>query len=112
VPRRLITTWDGHARLARRDEAIKAYTEAIRVDRDYGRRISTWHWRPLTEGRVPMRSRITKTLRVKPDYAAARFNLALSLFATGQRAAALDQERALRTVDDNLADQLHRLISK
>jgi hypothetical protein len=49
---------------------------------------------------------------VKPDYAAARFNLALALLATGQRAAALDEERALRAVDTNLADQLHRLMLK
>ena len=102
-----------YARLARRDDAIKAYTEAIRIDRDYGEAHLNLALAYADEGRqVEAIAHYKEALRVKPDYAAARFNLALALVATGQRAAALDEERALRAIDSNLADQLHRLIAK
>jgi len=47
-----------------------------------------------------------------PNAWEGHFNLALALLATGQRGAALDEERVLRAIDSNLADQLHRLMAR
>jgi tetratricopeptide (TPR) repeat protein len=51
-----------------------------------------------------------EAIRIDPDFAPAHYNLGYALFQRGEKAAALDEYKILKGLDEDAADKLFNLI--
>ena len=101
-----------YSRLEIWEEALASFTRAVEIDPHYaeaylgiGIAFSMLGW-----DNVAIQA-LEKATRIKPEYAHAHYALALSYLKVGDKKSALKQHGILETLDQNLADQLIRLIN-
>ncbi|MGI9569643.1 MAG: tetratricopeptide repeat protein [Desulfobulbia bacterium] len=101
-----------YSRLEIWEEALASFTRAAEIDPDYaeaylgiGIAFSMLGW-----DKVALQA-LEKAIRIKPKYAQAHYALGLSYLKLGDKNSALKELRILKTLDQNLADELIRMIN-
>ena len=101
-----------YSRLEIWEEALASFTRAVEIDPYYaeaylgiGIAFSMLGW-----DNVAIQA-LEKATRIKPEYAHAHYALALSYLKVGDKKSALKEHGILETLDQNLANELIRLIN-
>ena len=101
-----------YSRLEIWEEALDSFTRAVEIDPNYveayvgiGIAFSMLGW-----DKVALQA-LKKAIRIKPEYAQAHYALALSYLKLGDKNSALKIHGILKTLDQNLADDLIRMIN-
>ncbi|MBT8407170.1 MAG: tetratricopeptide repeat protein, partial [Deltaproteobacteria bacterium] len=101
-----------YSRLEIWEEALASFTRAVEIDPDYaeaylgiGIAFGMLGW-----DEVALQA-LEKAIRIKPKYAQAHYALGLTYLKLGDKNSALKELRILKTLDQNLADELIRFIN-
>lgn len=99
------------ARLGQKEEAIEAYKKALEIDPEHVPSLFNLGRIYGQMGRVEEESAAYRqTLRIAPDFAPAHYQMGVIYLNSGRRAAALEEYKILKGLDQDSADGLFNLI--
>ena len=102
-----------YGKLRRYTEEIEAYKQAIRIKPDYAEAHGGLGVAYVSLGRIHEAIEAFKqAIRIKPDYAAAHLCLGFTYLLVGDKGSALNEYKILKTLDDDLANELFNQIYK
>jgi Flp pilus assembly protein TadD len=104
---------NAYAKLSRYQDAVEAYKQAIRIKPDYA---DAYYNLGIAYGKLSRWQdaidAYKQTIRIKPDYAKAYYNLGVTYLVTGDKGAALEEYKILKTLNAEKANELFKLINK
>jgi tetratricopeptide (TPR) repeat protein len=100
-----------YGNLGRHQEALEAYKQAIRLKPEYAEARYNLGVAYAKLGRWQEAADACKqAIRLKPEYAEAHYMLGVGCFALGDRGAAMEEYRSLKSLDADLAGKLFKLL--
>ncbi len=102
-----------YANLGRYQDAVEAYKQAIRIKRDYAEAHCGLGFVYGNLGRSQEGIKSCKqAIRIKPDFVLAHYNLGVIYLVAGDKGAAIEEYKILKTLDAEKANELFKLINK